>query len=383
MLDTVRTLFPGADVQFGRPSTGADFDFRFVPNARRPNLVVPATPARAAASAVRRFSAAADLRDSGNRWAAGLALRMGTARLARDAIAVRGSSDSILRHLHELFGQPVTASIAIGTARANRKPVLEVFDCSGRTVAFVKVGVDPVSCKDVEAEARNLKALASRAPTGLSIPELIDHSWWGDRLVLAMTPLATRCQRPGARRRVPTSLMGAFSRAWDTERLPLAQTPFWHRLQQSAGSLSPSEPTERLRIAMARVEQRWGSTYVETGAWHGDWTPWNMAWRAGLLQLWDFERLDCDGLFGLDVFHYVVNETMQRAGVGQAQLDTAISAGEELLECKHPQSRAVAVAYLAAIAVRYQLSAAGLRGELIADRALFMVNSLERIADSR
>ncbi|MFZ2502953.1 MAG: hypothetical protein WAW88_09810, partial [Nocardioides sp.] len=53
-----------------------------------------------------------------------------------------------------------------------------------------------------------------------------------------------------------------------------------------------------------------GETPVPTGAAHGDWTPWNMAWRGspdgpdGVLEVWDWERFALNVPQGLDLVHF-------------------------------------------------------------------------------
>lgn len=377
MIHTVETLFPGSAVKCGLPGKGADFTFGFVPSAKRPNLVVPTTAPSAAARTIWRFGAATGLKDSGIRGLSGMALKLGAARLFKDTVTVFGADRGIVGHLESVLGEPVTISIAIGSARANRKPVLEVFSVDGRRLAFAKVGVDDVSRRDVTAEAENLRSLVGHMPEGLVVPSVISEAEWRGHAVLTMTTLRTRWQRPGARSNIPVELMREFSRAWGTASSLLEETAFWDRLHERISSLTDPTARQRLLAAADRLSQWAQAVRVDTGAWHGDWTPWNMAWCDGKLQLWDLERLDRDGLVGLDVVHYVVNEHLQRYGASPEQLARAAAAAEVRLPFDADKSRLIVAAYLLAISVRYHVSAAGTRGELIADRAELMTDGLE------
>jgi hypothetical protein len=40
------------------------------------------------------------------------------------------------------------------------------------------------------------------------------------------------------------------------------------------------------------------------GAWHGDWSPWNMASTASGLLVWDWERFASGVPLGFDALHY-------------------------------------------------------------------------------
>ena len=64
--------------------------------------------------------------------AAGAAVRA-VPGLLRQRVEIRGGHDGLAEHLSEVLGTRVSFSISIGTARVNRKPVLQVFDEDGPT----------------------------------------------------------------------------------------------------------------------------------------------------------------------------------------------------------------------------------------------------------
>lgn len=381
MLRTIAQLFPNAEVEFARSFRPAQHEFRFFPTARWPNLVLPVRPARAAAHTARRFSTADRPIEILTRAGAAGILRVGAGRMAKDRILVSGATDSVLTHLSAVFGRQVTASVAIGTARANRKPVLEVFDGRGRTLGFAKVGIDPNSRGHVASEAKALGQLAGRVPVGMAVPSVIDVSSWRDNLVLVMSAFTTRPQRLGARARVPADLMAHFSRQFSNTHQTLASSPFWHAQIAVCGSLRPDELSYRLSTAIQEVHARWGDSRCETGAWHGDWTPWNMAWRGSTLQVWDLERFDEYGLVGLDLVHFVVNERMQVKGVSSATVLAASQLAPTLAGHRAESAAALSASYLVAIALRYLASADDAAGSLARIRAALMVESLESLLD--
>lgn len=382
MVDALSKLFPGAEVVLTRSARPAQHEFRFFPSARWPNLVVPVQPARAAAHTAWRFSTADGPVECVKRAGAAALLRAGVGRLAKDRIVVSGSTDSVLTHLSSVFERPVTASVAIGTARVNRKPVLQVFDHAGQTLGFAKVGIDSTSYLHVTGEATNLAELGGRVPEGMVVPELLDVSTWRGNVVLVMSALGTRPQRPGVRTKVPVDLMSRFSRMFDHTHQPLTCSPFWQFHYTLCRGLEPHDMAQRLESGMQQMSERWGHHSLETGAWHGDWTPWNMAWRGTALQVWDFERFDKAGLVGLDVVHFVVNERMQRCG---ASSDTVLAAcGEAQMLTGLPAGRAEALAasYLLSVALRYLASAGDDPDSVARGRAALMTRSLELLINS-
>src|SRR5690606_28690324 len=160
-------------------------------------------------------------------------------------------------------------------------------------------------------------------------------------------------------------------------------TPFWEAVDAGAGELRDSELVDRFRQALCQSEERWGDRQVLTGAWHGDWTPWNMSWRRRRLQLWDFERFDPRAVVGMDVVHYVVNARTRAQGASDETVTSAIRDCAGLHRDPESNFEAVAVSYLAAIGLRYLQGAQGLHGDRIGGRAELMVRILEGRLDGR
>lgn len=351
----------------------------FLPNASRPRLLVPVMPKKAVGQAVRRFSAATQPKEHMVRRTASALLGLTGASLLPDVVQVGESqTGSLLHHLSDFFGQRVAVAIGVGTARANRKPVLAVFDQSGRQLAFVKLGVDEASRTDVQQEARSLSDVEGRLPSCITAPRLLEGSWWRGHYVLIMTDLSTKAGEPRGRRgQVPGDYMLAFSRAFSGGSEVLGATQFWERLRERVDGLVSADLGQRVGRAFRAVEERDGDLEVEEGAWHGDWAPWNMSWHRGGIHLWDFERFDQQGVVGLDHLHYAINQQMSRHGASMASLAKGLSRARQTQGLTPHAFDAVAGAYLCSIAARYVDRAEGMRGELIAPRAAFMVEALE------
>ncbi len=140
-------------------------------------------------------------------------------------------------------------------------------------------------------------------------------------------------------------------------------------------SLASADVRLRLGDALEQLRLASEDRPLPFGAWHGDWTPWNMSRRRGRLQLWDWERFETGVPMGLDRCHYGVNTITHTQGFDQG----SIVRGLELAgipEEPGSDEHLVAAAYLAAIACRYLVGAEGHRGETIADRAEVMLETL-------
>ena len=114
-----------------------------------------------------------------------------------------------------------------------------------------------------------------------------------------------------------------------------------------------------------------------TGAWHGDWTPWNMARAGRRVQLWDFERFETDVPMGLDPCHYSVNTLTRRLGTTPRTIRAGLAAAGATPDEPGSRSHVLGALYLLAVATRYLPLAEGPRGGDIAPRAATVVETLE------
>lgn len=298
--DAVARLWPDADVGTAR-HPGAVREFVFLPNAEHPRLLLPAGQPAAAAAALRRYSHDLGARQRVTRALTATAVRAGLAdRVLRDRLLVTGAGESIEDRLGELLGRRVVLSVGLGSERANRKPILHVLTPRGEPLAFVKVGDTAMARDLIEGEASALSHLATRSFQHLAVPRVLHYDEWRDLHLLVLTPLPSGALSFRARRGAPVAAMRELTGA--TRRIPLAESAFWSRF----ADVPIDDPDQRKRLsdAVGRIGETYGGDEVAFGAWHGDWTPWNMAWHGGRVQLWDWERFDAQVPSGLDLLHY-------------------------------------------------------------------------------
>ena len=196
-----------------------------LPNAQSPRILVPAGNPSAASRAMLRFSAALSARDTVKRLGVSGLLRGRAYAPFQDRITVEERAGSLRSYLGDVFGEPVDLSLGLGTARANRKPVLQVFDARGRSLAFVKIGVTPVTEELVQAEAAGLRRLGeAELPQLFEVPRLLHLGRWEGRSVVAMTSLQTSFrQRPSRQYAVPVEAMTLLHGAFAESPRPLAR----------------------------------------------------------------------------------------------------------------------------------------------------------------
>ncbi|MGH3381234.1 MAG: hypothetical protein ACRDP6_41535 [Actinoallomurus sp.] len=363
--DAVAGLWPDAVVRPGSDPKAVR-EFVFLPSADRPRLLLPAGLPAAASAALRRYSHDLGTRQRVTRALTATAVRAGLAdRALRDRLHVTGAGESVEDRLGELLGRPVVVSVGLGSARANRKPILHVLTPRGEPVAFVKVGDTAMARELIAGEAAALGRLAERRFQTLRVPRVLHHGEWRGLDLLVLTPLPTGALSLRSRRDAPIEAIRELTGA--TRRLPLAASTFWARFGDVP--IDDTGQRERFADAAGRIGAAYGSDEVAFGAWHGDWTPWNMAWHDGFVQLWDWERFDPDVPAGLDLLHYRL-QTGRGYGTWP---DPAILAplGQE------GRSAAItAELYVLELARRYLLAAQGDLGEPLRPQAAALMDLL-------
>ena len=355
-----------------------------VPNVRAPRLLVPADRPRAAAASLLRFSSALGPREVLARGGFAALLRLGLGRRLPGVTLPEGGG-SVRDHLAGVLGEPVEVSLGLGTARANRKPVLEVFDRRGRRLGFAKVGTTPAARALVDAEAAALRRLATAdLPHDLLVPTLLDHGHWRGCSVLVMTTVPSSARPDRDTARVPDRYAAALAAAFAQPAARLTGTTWWSGLTGTPAGAHPdldaalADGLARLAALDAAIDEPAG-----LGAWHGDWTPWNQSRTRHGLALWDWERFGTGVPVGLDRCHFAVAARLRRQGVDpRSVVDGLRHAG---LDPARPTDARLGSAYLLTAAARYlgdgagttaAAAATGAAADLVADRARVVLDAL-------
>jgi hypothetical protein len=385
LVTALHGLWPGAHVareqERGRPGE-VQARYAFVPNAASPRMLVPLDSPRAAGAALRRWSTASSSAATLGRAGAARMARHLPGVVLRDRVEVRGGDPGLAHLLGAVLGQPVTFSLTVGSPRVNRKPVLQVFGEDGRSLAFAKLGVGSRAADDVRTEGANLARLEHVRLERVVPPEVIARTEWHGHPLLVATSLEPPVLHwSRGRWSPPVRAMEELADAFAEPERPLLDSAWWHRLWRQAAGLPRVLLRERLGRCLNRVQAQVGSDRLAWGAWHGDWTPWNMARDGSRVLLWDWERFETGVPRGLDEIHYVVNELTTRHGTTPGNLLAGVrrAAGDELRPGSPGHTRAVL--YVAAIACRYLSLAHGPGGEHIAPRAVDCLVALESLCE--
>jgi hypothetical protein len=374
--ETLDVLWPPAQRGDASPT-----ELMVLPRLKRPRLVVPLNR-RAAASAVRRYGEPRSLRSRLGMRGLSLLLRSGLGEvLLRDRVRVPDGEATIESYLSERLGAEIKVSMYLGPPRANRKPVLHLFAPDGAAVGVAKVGVSPLAQDLVRDEGDTLRLLAGAGLEQVIVPSVMLEGEWNGMPVLVLGPLPVNERRVPlpARQRWAAITEIAGVRGW--ERAQLAGGRYLATLRERVARADATPDRERLSAAIDRLATGSGATALTFGAWHGDWSPWNIAsTRHGLL-VWDWERFGLGVPFGYDALH---NRLQRETAPGRT--DPLLAAREcvtgaatllEPLGVDVSEARLTALAYLAELTARYLIDRQADLGGRLSAASAWLIPALE------
>lgn len=395
--ETMSVLWPAParverrDRAAGPPSRRAGLnreqtEFLVLPNEARAVLLLPRRPRRAAAAALRHYKASAAGSQRFLLRSMAVAARAGLADVLPHRITVESAGDGpdadVVSYLRKVLDCDVVVSLRIGPPRANRKPVLELLSPHGEALGFAKVGVTDLTRELVRAEAAALDVLGAASLGRLEVPRLLHHGQWRDHEVLVQAPLSGS-GRVGSQAEL-TAAMAEVAAVQSVVTLPVSRSDYWRGLRSRLEACPPSETAGALLRVMHDLEAMANTARVAFGSWHGDWTPWNMAFSGGRVLVWDWERFEDGVPVGFDAVHYQVQRAVTRNGTeAQAAAEMALFTAPMTLGplgVRPGVAVFVAALYLIEIATRYLHDEAAEAGAALGDVGNWLLPTLSRFA---
>jgi hypothetical protein len=362
---------------------GAGRDLVVLPSARRARLLVP-SGRRASAAAVRRYGEPGSVTAWAGSRALALALAAGGAGVGlggRLRVSADPGTGTIEAYLRSVFGYEVLISTHLGAARANRKPVLQLLTPRGETAGFAKVSVNPLTRDLIRAERAALDTLAAADLRTLTVPRVLHHGQWQGREVLIMNALPVWRRRKALRPRQLAAAMTELTAVGGRSRGPLAGCDYLARLR-SRLEASQAGP-DRAAVSDALDTLAAAGPELSFGAWHGDWTGWNMASTADGLLVWDWERFAPGVPVGFDSLHYGLQSDVVRRR--RPPDEAAAACVRDAAACLAPfgvpadEAPLVAVLYLAELSARYLADRQGEAGARLGRPGTWLIPAIEEV----
>ena len=341
----------------------------------RPRLIVPLENRAAMANVLGRTSADVSPAQRLARRGGAIAAHLG---ILRPLLRTRFGSGhipggvSIESYLASAIGvEHVDIAITVGPPRPNAKPVLQLFTPDGATAGFAKIGWNGLTRELVTHEAEILRTLAEASPGPIEPPRLLHLGHWGELEVSVLSPLEPPTDDGALRRDPSTDELLALAALGRRSSGTLRDSIYGARLRERVEALAAPRGQSYAAV-LDRLDRRAGSTTLEYGRAHGDWTPWNMAPLRDRLLVWDWERSSEDKPVLLDDIHYVFQREWLRRNQPPAD---AVAAAVDHAAAHAPAfgldgfaAEVIAGCYLLELALRYSENAAAGTDELRSER---------------
>lgn len=317
VLRTAETLWPGAHttaVRGYRPRSAGE-QWHVLPSLERARLVVPVDGRIAERMLARR----AGETSSASRRVLERAVSGRLGRLAPTwrLLGAPSPDNRFETVLSEIAGSRVDVGVRLGVPKPRRRPLIQAF-AGDRVASWTKVATDSPNQARLKHEGAALRHLAGRF-AHLDVPRVLGDGRWlsMDYLVLEPLPSGSLEWRQWA---CPWGAMSEVATIAGTRLASVADADLWSRWEAGLDTLSESSERAEIAARSAQVLTRLGDRSVVLGAWHGDWTAWNMGYRGDRLEVWDWENYATGIPVGFDPIHYAVQPLVAaRAGADQVR----------------------------------------------------------------
>lgn len=383
----VDKLWPGGELRSGKGdrTVQALGTFLALPSPASPTVLLPVRPRQVTAAVLRAHRRPRSLRQRVSQAVLVGMAGLGAASLVPRKVTVSTGAErpdeSIQEHLSSILGRPLAIGVHLGPPRANRKPIVQIVDDSGHTLAFAKVGINDLTRELVRAERRALGSLECSDLSCLTVPRVLHGGRWQGNELLVLGPVETRStavSQPGLLQRA----MVEISTSQGCTQEILVCSDHWKELRRRIESL-PGPQALALLEAVVTVESASMDLMVDLGAWHGDWTPWNMALRGDHVVLWDWERFATGVPAGLDALHFELQAVIRQGRL--TPRDAVWSLIDRAGDLLSPfgvgglQTRLVTATYLLEIGARYLHDRQAESGARLGDLSGWLIPGLSAV----
>lgn len=360
-----------ADVTIGtrRDLRPGDEAYVVLPGIGRPRFLVPVSSSDVSAATLRLYNRMRSPRARAARSLFAVGFKLGlTQRLFRDRVIVRRRSTdrSLVDHLREVFDQPGLV-VAVGLRKRGlfTKPVLQLFSQGGQPVGYAKIGWNPTTQAAIRNEVATLDVVHRAGLRSFSVAGVLYRGTWKELELGVIEPLPVQVRRhQPADRLPPLEIVADIARGRGSRWETVGDSAYWQglkaRLIQAASDLGEQDGAGLIHLA-DDIERTYGDREMEFGAWHGDLSPWNVAWVNRHLFIVDWEHARDDVPVGFDVvhFHFQVAFARDRRDVETAATTSLERSASSLAELGIPPPlvEAVGKLHLAEIFLRAHAAA--------------------------
>lgn len=230
------------------------------------------------------------------------------------------SSESALALMASGIESADSVAITLGPRRYNRKPVVQIMDPTGRSLAFAKLACDPATAVFVDNETQWLRRAGSAGFAAVRVPEVIADGAYNNKALLTVSAVPPDGHRPNRLDAARLAAMALDVAAISSiEMTTVDDSRALDQIEQCAADANDTQ----LTAAAAAVRGAFGERALQIGAWHGDFSPWNMLSTDTHTWLIDWEFAGDAMPVGADLLH---NRVMVQTHLNSVDINAALAA---------------------------------------------------------
>ena len=238
-----------------------------------------------------------------------------SSRISEMSLQTNSGEPSRLRELlgSVLGREDFHLALRLSFGRPNAKTVALAISHDGEALCFAKFGSEAMTNDLVAYEGEILEWLSAMNLPILTPRALYNDVWEKGRHVLITEPLKIE-PLPSD---VPMvhSAADKFTAANSIVTCALSDSEYWQQTTERANVLERSDPqSEALHGAISKIEKMWGTSVIDFGASHGDWSRANLGVIDGRVAAFDWERCSKLSPRGIDITHFAVSEFTSSRG---------------------------------------------------------------------
>lgn len=198
-------------------------------------------------------------------------------------------------------------ALRLSFGRPNAKTVALAISHDGDALCFAKFGSEAMTNELVAHEGKILEWLASTDVPFLTPRVLYGGVWEEGRHVLITEPLQIEPLPDDAH--IAHIAADSFTAANSIVTCALRDSEYWHRMTERVNKVEESrQQGGTLHTALSKIEKVWGSSVIDFGACHGDWSRANLGLVDGRVAAFDWERSSKLSPRGIDIAHFAMSE---------------------------------------------------------------------------
>jgi hypothetical protein len=226
--------------------------------------------------------------------------------VSRETMTVSGpvAGNTFARYLTHTLGGEYRLVVHVGSpARPNRKPVVQLLGQRDEPLGFAKLGTSTLSRRLVRAESGALRRLSATPLRHVTVPTLVHTGAWNGHEVMVQSALPVWRAGSSGGNALMARAMIEVATCTGTHRERLAESGYWATLRARLHSVEAGASSRQVSALAHRLVEIHGGAALTYGAWHGDWSAWNMRPLGSSLLVWDWERFASGVPLGFDALH--------------------------------------------------------------------------------